>query len=165
MNIFTRKGFTLIEVLVVVAIIGILASLLMVNFGGARDSAKNKSLRAAMGEIQLALEVYKAQNRRYPAAITDLVPEYIGSLPTAADSGNSNCSIGSGQYSTDGGGTYYKFVAQRCYAGATSASTGIQPGDKFARCAVSCSATGNCNPANANYYESMGIYSVGAECS
>lgn len=160
----TRRGFTLIEVLVVVSIIGILAAVLMTNFGSARDSAKNKSIRAAMGEIQLALEVYKAQNRRYPAAITDLVPQYIAELPTSSDSGNSNCSIDNSQYSTDGSGGFYKFVAHRCFAGATSAATGVQPGDKYARCSISCPASGNCTPSNVNYYESMAIYSLGGEC-
>lgn len=161
----TRRGFTLIEVLVVVAIIGILASLLMVNFSQARDSAKNKSIRAGMGEIQLALEVYKAQNRRYPAAITDLVPQYISELPSNSDSGNSNCNITNSQYSTDGGGTFYKFVANRCFAGATSAATGVPLGDKYARCALSCPASGNCIPTSNAYYESMAIYSLGGECS
>lgn len=161
---YTIKGFTLIELLVVISIIGILAAVLMVNFGQARDSAKNKSIQAAMGEIQLALEVYKAQNRRYPAAITDLAPQYISELPVASDSGNSNCDIDNSQYTTDASGTYYKFVAHRCFAGATGASTGIQRGDKYARCSISCAATGNCNPTSVNYYESMAIYSVGGEC-
>jgi general secretion pathway protein G len=160
----SQRGFTLIEVLVVVSIIGILAGLLMVNFSSARDNARNKSIRAAMGEIQLAMEVYKAQNRRYPATIGALVPEYISELPDASDSGNSNCSISNSQYSTDAGGTYYKFVAHRCFAGATSAATGVQPGDKYARCAVSCAASGNCAPSAVNYYESMAIYSLGGEC-
>ncbi|MBP6924712.1 MAG: prepilin-type N-terminal cleavage/methylation domain-containing protein [Candidatus Pacebacteria bacterium] len=160
----TTRGFTLIEILVVIAIIGILASVLMVNFGSARDSAKNKSIRAAMGEIQLALEVYKAQNRRYPPNITALVPEYISALPVSSDSGNANCSIDNSQYTTDGSGTYYKFVAHRCFAGATSAATGVQQGDKYARCAISCSASGNCVPSSVNYYESMAVYSLGGEC-
>lgn len=158
------RGFTLIELLVVISIIGILAAVLMTNFSQARDSAKNKSIRAAMGEIQLAMEVYKAQNRRYPASINDLVPQYISELPANSDSGNSNCDIDGSQYTTDGSGSYYKFVAHRCYAGATNAATGVQQGDKYARCAVSCAASGNCNPASANYYESMAIYSLGGEC-
>lgn len=160
----TRKAFTLIELLVVISIIGILAAVLMVNFSQARDSAKNKSIQASMGEIQLALEVYKAQNRRYPAAITDLVPQYIPALPAASDSGNSSCDIDDSQYTTDASGSYYKFVAHRCFAGATSASNGVQQGDKYARCSISCPATGNCSPSSVNYYESMAIYSVGGEC-
>jgi prepilin-type N-terminal cleavage/methylation domain-containing protein len=159
-----RKGFTLIELLVVISIIGILASLLMINFNEARDNARNKSIRAGMGQMQLAIEGYKAQNRRYPASISALVPEYMAELPDSADSGNSNCDIDNSQYLTDTGGTYYKFVAHRCFAGATNQATGIKQGDRYARCSAACPSSGNCIPTSVNYYESMAIYSVGGEC-
>lgn len=62
------KGFTLIEILVVISIIGILSAILYASFGEARTDSKNKALRVEMKEVQLALELYKAQNGQYPSA-------------------------------------------------------------------------------------------------
>lgn len=62
------RGFTLIEVLVVLAIVGILSAVLYANFGEARQSSKNQALRSEMKEVQLAIELYKAQYGRYPEA-------------------------------------------------------------------------------------------------
>ena len=153
------SGLSFIELLVVVAIIGILATVLTANFSTARNSARNKSIRASLGEVQLALEVYKAQNNQYPAAINSLVPQYIAELPTANMSGNSNCSF---LYNTNG--SYYKYTAARCIAGASGAATGIQQADEYARCPSTCAASGVCLPSSANFYESLAVYSVGGEC-
>lgn len=61
-----RKGFTLVEVLVVVAIIGILVSVVSLNFNEARQNSRDKVRMAELKQAQLALEVYKAQHGRYP---------------------------------------------------------------------------------------------------
>jgi prepilin-type N-terminal cleavage/methylation domain-containing protein len=60
------KGFTLIEVLVVISIIAILATVLYASFGDARTEARNRAVQAELKEVQLALELYKAQEDRYP---------------------------------------------------------------------------------------------------
>jgi len=69
MHLLNKKlGFTLIELLVVVSIIGVLSSLIYINFSEARDSSRNRVWQTELKEVQLALELYKSQNGVYPPA-------------------------------------------------------------------------------------------------
>lgn len=61
-----RKGFTMIELLVVIGIIGLLAVFLVPNLLGARDRAKEAAVKGVMHSVQLALEVYEMENYVYP---------------------------------------------------------------------------------------------------
>ncbi|MBI5699984.1 prepilin-type N-terminal cleavage/methylation domain-containing protein [Candidatus Saganbacteria bacterium] len=86
-----RKGFTLIEILVVVGIIGLLAVFLVPNLLGAQDRAKETAVKAVMHSLQLAVESYNMENESYPvargAAVESLcknyllVGGYVGSVP------------------------------------------------------------------------------------
>ena len=60
------QGFTLIELMVTITIIGILASIIYVSFGEARTNSRNKSMTVELKEMQLALETYRSQNGVYP---------------------------------------------------------------------------------------------------
>jgi len=62
----SKKSFTLVELLVVVAIISILASALMVGLGGARKKARDARRISDLRTVQSSLEVYYAQNGIYP---------------------------------------------------------------------------------------------------
>ena len=55
-----KKGFTLVELLIVVAIIGILSTLLMANFIGVRQRARDAQRKADLRQIQSALELYRS---------------------------------------------------------------------------------------------------------
>lgn len=61
-----RQGFTLIELLVVIVIIGVLSSLLMANFIGVRQRARDGQRKANLRQIQAALELYRADQGKYP---------------------------------------------------------------------------------------------------
>jgi type II secretion system protein G len=63
-----RKGFTLIEILVVIGIIGLLAVFLVPNLLGAQDRAKETAVKAVMHSLQLAVEAYNMENDSYPVA-------------------------------------------------------------------------------------------------
>ena len=61
-----QKGFTLIEIMVVVVIIGILAALVVPKVMGRPDQAKVTVARGDLKAIASALEMYRLDNRSYP---------------------------------------------------------------------------------------------------
>lgn len=65
-----RKGFTLVELLVVIVIIGILATLATVALGSARLKARDARRISDVKQIQTALELYYNDAGAYPDAIT-----------------------------------------------------------------------------------------------
>ena len=62
----TRSAFTLVEVLVVLAIIAVLAAITMGIYGAVKGKAEDSRLSAELAAIELALEDYKAKNGQYP---------------------------------------------------------------------------------------------------
>lgn len=68
MQTYSKKqgGFTLIEVMVVVAILGILATIVMTNVVGKDEQARITAARTGVAQISNALEMYKLDNHKYP---------------------------------------------------------------------------------------------------
>ena len=62
-----RKGFTLIEMLVVIAIIGLLSSVVIIGLSGAREKARDAKRIADIRQIQNGLEVAYESATGYPA--------------------------------------------------------------------------------------------------
>lgn len=65
-NVKKNQGFTLIEIIVVVVIIGILASFIAPKFLGRTDEARVVKAKSDIQQIQSALNLYKLDNYVYP---------------------------------------------------------------------------------------------------
>jgi type II secretion system protein G len=73
-----ERGFTLIELMIVVAIIAILAGILIPNFVNARAQAQTAACESNLRAIATALELYYADNQVYPtASAAPVVPSLL----------------------------------------------------------------------------------------
>ncbi|MCX7845267.1 MAG: type II secretion system GspH family protein [Dictyoglomaceae bacterium] len=77
-----EKGFTLIELMVVIVIIAILAAVALPNFMGATEKARESAVRSAVKTIQTSLEMYATDNQGYyPTATQFTSTTFKGYLP------------------------------------------------------------------------------------
>lgn len=74
-------GFTLIELMVVLVIIGVLAALIVPNVLDRADDARMTAARTDVNNLMQALKLYRLDNQRYPAADQGL--EALVRKPTA----------------------------------------------------------------------------------
>ncbi|MBI6921208.1 type II secretion system major pseudopilin GspG [Pseudomonas monteilii] len=77
-----QRGFTLIEIMVVVIILGVLGALVLPNVMSRPDHAKLTAARTDIQSIATALEIYRLDNGRYPTTVQGL--EALVRRPTLA---------------------------------------------------------------------------------
>lgn len=70
-----RGGFTLIEILLVVVIIGILAAVAVPRFAGRIGQSKDSADAANRHAIELALDMYEVDHGQYPSSLQSLVSD------------------------------------------------------------------------------------------
>ena len=85
------KGFTLVELLIVIIIIGILAGMMMLSTGSATDKAEATKIVSDMRNVKAACLMYYADNGNYPSATTPST-----SLDIYLDTTAKNMSVASG---------------------------------------------------------------------
>lgn len=79
-----RRGFTLVEIMIVVLIIGILLAIAVPNFIKARETSRTKSCIANLRQIDAGKEQWAMDNKAAQGAAVawgDLVPDYIRKQP------------------------------------------------------------------------------------
>lgn len=81
-------GFTLIELMIVIAIIAILAAILVPNFIRARAQGQFTACKSNLKNIGTALEMYSTDaSGRYPTTLNSLTPNYLKTIPTCPSAG------------------------------------------------------------------------------
>jgi type II secretion system protein G len=107
-----QKGFTIVELLIVIVVIGILAAITIVAFNGVQDRSRFAKAQSDISNLNKAVQMYYADNGKYPsptvgapgctngwcgwdqvtddAFIPGLVPAYITKTPQMPTSNASN---------------------------------------------------------------------------
>ena len=60
------RGFTIVELLIVIVVIGILAALVVVTYNGIQQKARDTERKTDINALHGQLEAYQAQNGKYP---------------------------------------------------------------------------------------------------
>lgn len=154
------RGFTFVEIIVVVAVLGIIASIVLANLSFAARKSRDGDRQGDLKTLQSAIELYKQKNGRYPAGcrgasvwsgqtgtsyacasgnqyIMGLAPEFIPTLPTDKRLNGVNSGY---VYTTNAAGTVYKLMAKR-----TVESQVVTYSHPFKSCDASHSSVGICD--------------------
>ena len=176
----SRTGFTLVELLVVMGIIFLLASVVFVAVNSAREGARDKQRKVDLKNLQLAIELYKEAHGQYPPEcpnsttwvgpgplpawgtqcdddwISGLAPNFIPELPE--DPTDEQASGRGYLYQTTG--TEYKVIINM-----TVESNLVEArGDEFSRYQVSCPGTHHAPDTYAIFHDESPGNGAGAEC-
>jgi type II secretion system protein G len=100
-----KLGFTLIELLVAISIIAILTAILLPNFMGTREKAKDAQKIQDLHALKNALRMYYNDNQNYP--------EYDGSFTEDSQNGCTNCLdvLEAGEYIPTLSGIEYNYLS------------------------------------------------------
>lgn len=96
---FSKAGFTLVELLIVVVILAILAAVAIPQFTSSAEDAKASALQANLGVLRNSMELYKLQHSGkypgYPNGAGDPTSAlYTSQMLTASKADNSTAAVG-----------------------------------------------------------------------
>jgi general secretion pathway protein G len=81
-SLHARRGFTLIELIVVMAIIALLVSIVAPRYYRTVDKARDASLKTTLNVVRDAIDKYAADRDKYPESLDELVTRgYLRQLP------------------------------------------------------------------------------------
>lgn len=94
----TQRGFTMVELMIVVALLGILAAIVVPQFNSSTSEAKTSALCSDLAAIRKQIELYRYHHQeRMPAAIGETGDDFVRRLTTQTDM-NGNAGVAFGPY-------------------------------------------------------------------
>jgi len=85
-----QRGFTVVELLIVITVLGILATITVVAYNGVQNNAREAKIFADLRNVHELLNAYKAKRGTYPVTATNLNPNW-GTTTARTDA---ECSVG-----------------------------------------------------------------------
>lgn len=77
-----KRGFTLVEILIVMTLIGILVAIAIPNFSKSTIRAREAVLKENLHQIRMAINNFYMDKKKYPTALEDLVVnKYLRTVP------------------------------------------------------------------------------------
>jgi general secretion pathway protein G len=97
LRIRSSRGFTLIEILLVVLILGLIAAIVVAGFINIQDDAEASATRSQLQMLREQIQLYRFNESAYPADLTSLVSTgQIGEVPEHPGDGDWNYDASTG---------------------------------------------------------------------
>lgn len=130
-----QKGFTIVELLIVIVVIGILAAITIVAYNGIQNRGKAAGAQAAANSLDKKAEIYFAENSQYPIT---------ASVITGTGTQNSVATTTSSTWYSAQGSAFTTTAATAATAGGMHSLLAAPADSKTLYYTNSASATGGC---------------------
>jgi prepilin-type N-terminal cleavage/methylation domain-containing protein len=137
------RGFTIVELLIVIVVIAILAVIVIVAYNGVQNRSKSSSSRSTAQAVQSKSEAYYVENGAYPTLLANLTTAasntsyYLGGITfSATDPTSASTTNTVSYYTCTGGGNKIGYYD---YAGGAVAYTYTMPANSLSTCARTAS--------------------------
>lgn len=103
---FKRKGFTLIELVMIIIILGILAAVAIPKYYNLQADAKSAAEQGVVGGVRAGISTYYAQNKAWPSSLDGASSGACSSTNACFDTVLAQGGVTTSDWTTNGSGSY-----------------------------------------------------------